>query len=104
MSAGTSEQWYKLWDKFVAESDANEKLKLLSGLASVKDTVLLKRLLVLAEDETYIRSQDYFTCVKYIAANPIGEPIVWDYVRCVVGFKFCWGVSIFGFSEKIGRF
>lgn len=39
------------------------------------------RLVVLAEDETYIRSQDYFTCLKYIAANPIGEPIVWDYVR-----------------------
>lgn len=43
MTAGTSDQWYKLWDKFVAETDANEKLKLLNGLASIKDTVLLTR-------------------------------------------------------------
>lgn len=28
-----------------------------------------------------MRGQDYFTCIQYIAANPVGEPIVWDYVR-----------------------
>lgn len=43
MTAGTSAQWYELWDKFVAETDANEKLKLLNGLASIKDTTLLTR-------------------------------------------------------------
>lgn len=43
MSSGTSEQWYQLWDKFAAETDANEKLKLLNGLALIKDTSLLTR-------------------------------------------------------------
>lgn len=43
MSAGTVKQWHQLWDKFANENDANEKLKLLNGLASVKDTTLLKR-------------------------------------------------------------
>lgn len=35
----------------------------------------------LAWNETYVRGQDYFTCLGYIAANPVGESIVWDYVR-----------------------
>lgn len=35
----------------------------------------------MAWDEKNVRSQDYFTCLSNIASNPIGEPIVWDYVR-----------------------
>lgn len=43
MKAGTPTEWYALWDRFVKESDASEKLKLLSGLASIKDATLLNR-------------------------------------------------------------
>ena len=35
----------------------------------------------LAWFEENVRGQDYFSCLQNIAANPIGEPIVWDYVR-----------------------
>lgn len=35
----------------------------------------------LAWDEKHVRGQDYFSCLSNIAANPIGEPIVWEYVR-----------------------
>ncbi len=28
-----------------------------------------------------VRSQDYFTVLEYISANPVGLPIVWDFVR-----------------------
>lgn len=28
-----------------------------------------------------MRGQDYFTCLQNIASNPVGEPLVWDYVR-----------------------
>ena len=28
-----------------------------------------------------VRSQDYFTLLIYMAWNPVGEPIVWDFVR-----------------------
>lgn len=28
-----------------------------------------------------MRQQDYFTCLANIAANRVGEPLVWDYVR-----------------------
>lgn len=37
--------------------------------------------MLLAWDEKNVRGQDYFSCLSNIAANPIGEPLVWDYVR-----------------------
>ena len=33
------------------------------------------------EDESLIREQDYFNVLTYIADNPVGNPLVWDYVR-----------------------
>lgn len=39
------------------------------------------RFIDLAWDEKNVRSQDYFSCLQLIAANQIGEPIVWEYVR-----------------------
>ena len=39
----TSEYWNELWEKFVAETDAGEKLRLLNGLAHVNDPSLLIR-------------------------------------------------------------
>ncbi|KAH8312022.1 hypothetical protein KR044_009052 [Drosophila immigrans] len=73
--------WEKLLEIFKAEADANEKLKLMQGLAGVQDAQLLYRLLELASDESIVRSQDYVTCLQNIAANPVGEPIVWEYYR-----------------------
>lgn len=35
----------------------------------------------LAWNESYVRGQDYFTCLQYIAQNRVGQPLVWDYVR-----------------------
>lgn len=35
----------------------------------------------MATDVNNVRSQDYFTCLQYISANTVGEPIVWDYYR-----------------------
>ncbi|XP_063912999.1 aminopeptidase A-like isoform X2 [Zophobas morio] len=73
--------WNKVFDLFAKESDANEKLKLMNGLANVRNPSLLTKLIELAKNETVVRGQDYFTLLQYIAANPIGTPIVWDYVR-----------------------
>lgn len=39
------------------------------------------RFLAMCMDEQYIRSQDTFTCLQLISGNPIGTPLVWDWVR-----------------------
>ncbi|XP_049821502.1 aminopeptidase A isoform X3 [Aethina tumida] len=81
MKTADEATWEKLFEVFKAETDSNEKLKLLYGLASINDTAILQKLLNLAADETYIRNQDYFTFLSYVSANKLGTSIVWDYVR-----------------------
>ncbi|XP_030767468.1 glutamyl aminopeptidase-like isoform X2 [Sitophilus oryzae] len=73
--------WYKLLEIYEAESDANEKLKLINGLANVKNTTLLEKLLELTKDTTVVRSQDYFTVLGYISVNTAGTDLIWDFVR-----------------------
>lgn len=38
---GSKEDWNKVWDKFAAELDANEKAKLMAAIAQSQDTTIL---------------------------------------------------------------
>lgn len=81
LSVGNEDTWFQMWDLFIAEPDAQEKIKLMSGLSAVQVPWILQRFVELAWDERNVRGQDYFSCLQNIASNRIGEPIVWDYVR-----------------------
>ncbi|KAL3279074.1 hypothetical protein HHI36_016588 [Cryptolaemus montrouzieri] len=81
MQSANREKWEKMLAIFKEETDANEKLKQLHGLASVKDPSLLIRLLDLAKDESYVRKQDYHIFMSMMGRNPVALPIVWDYIR-----------------------
>ncbi|KAL7728103.1 hypothetical protein ACLKA6_002245 [Drosophila palustris] len=80
-SVGNQEIWETVWELFVNEADASEKSKLMYGLSAVQEPWLLQRYINLAWNEEYVRGQDYFTCLTYISSNPMGESLVWDYVR-----------------------
>lgn len=73
--------WEQLLELYKSESDASEKVKLMYGLSAVQDGQLLYRLIELANDESIVRSQDYMTYAQYIAANPVGTQIYWEYYR-----------------------
>ncbi|GLV31099.1 uncharacterized protein CBL_12173 [Carabus blaptoides fortunei] len=75
------QDWQKVFEKYMKENDAQEKLKLLRGLASTNNLNLLNTLLERAQNENVVRSQDYFTCLQYISGNQVGTALVWDYVR-----------------------
>jgi len=79
--AGDEEIWYKVWEKYLKDGDATEKAKLMISLSSIEKPIILNQFINLAWDEKNVRSQDYFTCLQNIAANPIGENLVWHYVR-----------------------
>ncbi|KAK9884995.1 hypothetical protein WA026_009224 [Henosepilachna vigintioctopunctata] len=81
MKTADNAKWEKMFKIFKEETDASEKLKLLRGLTSVNNPSLLTRMLEFSKDETYIRKQDYFTFIVMVSRNPIGLPLVWDYVR-----------------------
>ncbi|KAI8123265.1 Glutamyl aminopeptidase [Lucilia cuprina] len=79
--AGNEETWNQVFDLFVTEQDAQEKVKLMEALAAINEPWILQRYINLAWNESYVRSQDYFSCLQYIAQNRVGQPLVWDYVR-----------------------
>lgn len=55
-------------------------MNLISGI-NFTTFLLLHRYIELAWDGSNVRSQDYFQVLQNVADNPIGELIVWDYVR-----------------------
>nr|CAD7397386.1 unnamed protein product [Timema cristinae] len=80
-STGGEDIWDKMWQMYMNETDAQERTKLLYGLASVPEPWLLHRYIEYAKDESNVRSQDFFTVLHFIASNPVGNPIVWDFIR-----------------------
>ncbi|CAG9823832.1 unnamed protein product [Phaedon cochleariae] len=81
MKKANESVWNELLEIYKQESDANEKLKLMRGLASTENVTILTGLIDLAKDENVVRGQDYFTVLQYISINPLGTELVWQWVR-----------------------
>lgn len=78
---GDEASWNTMFRRFVAETDSTEKLKLMRGLAGIRSDWILNKFIATATDENYVRSQDFFGCLSAISGNPIGTPLVWNWVR-----------------------
>ncbi|XP_059422397.1 glutamyl aminopeptidase [Carassius carassius] len=78
--SGSVQSWEIMFRKYISATLAQEKDKLLYGLASVEDNTLLHRLLEAAKNESIVRSQDVFTLVQYVSRNPLGKTMAWDWV------------------------
>uniref|UniRef100_A0AAY4C819 Aminopeptidase n=1 Tax=Denticeps clupeoides TaxID=299321 RepID=A0AAY4C819_9TELE len=78
-TVGTREKWEVMFQRYQAATLAQEKDKLLYGLASVEDISLLNRLLEACKDESVVRSQDLFTVVRYVSLNKYGKQMAWDW-------------------------
>ncbi|XP_020775323.2 glutamyl aminopeptidase [Boleophthalmus pectinirostris] len=77
--SGTAAKWETMFQRYTTSTLAQEKDKLLYGLASVEDVNLLYRLLEASKDESVVRSQDLFTLVRYVSYNPLGQSMAWDW-------------------------
>ena len=75
------EAWETMFQRYLKEKNSQQKSKLLYGLSQVKETWILERFLILAKNESNIRSQDYFTTLSYISYNPIGNYLVWNFIQ-----------------------
>ncbi|KAJ7327041.1 hypothetical protein JRQ81_016800 [Phrynocephalus forsythii] len=80
-NSGNEESWNYMFEKYTSTPLAQEKEKLLYGLASVKNITLLDRFIKCVYNASLIRSQDVFTVLRYISYNPYGKTMVWDWVR-----------------------
>jgi len=81
LSKGDEATWNTMLQRYTDETNAQEKTKLLKGLAWINQPWMIRQFLRLAKNETIVRGQDYMLCLRYIAQNPIGLPIVWEFIR-----------------------
>ncbi|KAF3693482.1 Glutamyl aminopeptidase [Channa argus] len=77
--SSTEAKWNTMFQRYKETSLAQEKDKLLYGLASVENAELLYKLLEATKDESVVRSQDLFTVVRYVSYNPLGQSMAWDW-------------------------
>ncbi|NXY83991.1 AMPE aminopeptidase, partial [Alcedo cyanopectus] len=80
-NSGTEDSWNYMFRKYQETPLAQEKEKLLYGLASVKNVTLLDRYLKYIYNTSLIKSQDVFTVLKYISYNTYGKTMAWDWMR-----------------------
>ncbi|KFW60823.1 Glutamyl aminopeptidase, partial [Pygoscelis adeliae] len=80
-NSGNESSWNYMFKKYQETSLAQEKEKLLYGLASVKNITLLDRYLKYIYNSSFIKSQDVFTVLKYISYNAYGKTMAWDWIR-----------------------
>ncbi|XP_056248698.1 glutamyl aminopeptidase [Seriola aureovittata] len=78
-NSGNEAKWNTMFEKYKNSPLAQEKDKLLYGLASVEDVRLLYKLLEATKNENVVRSQDLFTVVRYVSLNPLGQSMAWDW-------------------------
>ncbi|XP_044022060.1 glutamyl aminopeptidase isoform X2 [Siniperca chuatsi] len=78
-SSSTEAKWSIMFQRYKDTALAQEKDKLLYGLASVENMALLYKLLEATKDESVVRSQDLFTVVRYVSYNPLGQSMAWDW-------------------------
>ncbi|KAE8289438.1 Glutamyl aminopeptidase [Larimichthys crocea] len=78
-NSSSEAEWNIMFQRYKNTTLAQEKDKLLYGLASVDSVALLFKLLEATKDESVIRSQDLFTVVRYVSYNPLGQNMAWDW-------------------------
>ncbi|XP_064458599.1 putative aminopeptidase-2 [Ornithodoros turicata] len=74
-------EWQFMWEKYLKEVSAQERVNLLYGMAHVRSPPLIHRYLTYAMNESYIRRQDFFSVLSFLAGNTVGRDIVWKFVR-----------------------
>uniref|UniRef100_A0A3Q4GII6 Aminopeptidase n=1 Tax=Neolamprologus brichardi TaxID=32507 RepID=A0A3Q4GII6_NEOBR len=93
-------EWDFAWRMYKNATIASEAEKLLYALSCTKQPWLLNRYLEYCLDPTMIRKQDATFTINYIAGNPIGQPLAWDFIR---PSNVCLFFSYGGGSISFGR-
>ncbi|XP_020286525.1 glutamyl aminopeptidase-like isoform X2 [Pseudomyrmex gracilis] len=76
-----SQAWHRLFDKFLNETDPNEKNRIMYGLTGIESDIILRKFIEMAKQEQYVRPQDFLNCLIMISKNTYGSIEVWDWVR-----------------------
>uniref|UniRef100_A0A8D3D6V7 Aminopeptidase n=1 Tax=Scophthalmus maximus TaxID=52904 RepID=A0A8D3D6V7_SCOMX len=81
IAGGGVKEWDFAWSMYKNAAVASEANKLMAALSCTTQPWLLNRYLDYCLDPEKIRKQDAASTIAYIASNPIGQSLAWDFVR-----------------------
>ncbi|XP_071975412.1 glutamyl aminopeptidase [Engystomops pustulosus] len=82
MQSNDEESWNFMFQKYLETPLAQEKEKLLQGLASTNSIPLLDRYLKQIYNQNLIKTQDALNVIYYISVyTKLGQQMAWDWVR-----------------------
>ncbi|XP_070178504.1 uncharacterized protein [Littorina saxatilis] len=88
VAEGDTTDWVFVYKHYTIDDDTTESTNLRHALSCTKDPVLLRRLLNMALDPEEIRTQDVATTIQWVAENPLGRDIAFQfYVDNFEGIK-----------------
>ncbi|XP_026233377.1 aminopeptidase Ey-like [Anabas testudineus] len=88
IAAGGVKEWDFAWSMYKNATIASEADKLMHALSCTKEPWLLNRYLEYSLDPKMIRKQDATATIVYIASNPIGQPLAWNFIRAKWDYIF----------------
>uniref|UniRef100_A0A0L8GD67 ERAP1-like C-terminal domain-containing protein n=2 Tax=Octopus bimaculoides TaxID=37653 RepID=A0A0L8GD67_OCTBM len=78
---GDEDEWNFVYNKYKTSTVVIEKSSILNALSCTRHPWLLNKYLKISMNPEKIRYQDVSTVLSGISSNPIGEKIVWDFIR-----------------------
>uniref|UniRef100_A0A147BG10 glutamyl aminopeptidase n=1 Tax=Ixodes ricinus TaxID=34613 RepID=A0A147BG10_IXORI len=78
---GNETIWDAMLQRYLAEPMPAERKKLIKGLASVRDSSLIERLLQQSLNESVVKKEDFRTLIEQLATNELGLQRAWNFVR-----------------------
>uniref|UniRef100_A0A3P9JI76 Aminopeptidase n=1 Tax=Oryzias latipes TaxID=8090 RepID=A0A3P9JI76_ORYLA len=92
MAAGGVEEWDFMWSIY-RKNDTSDPDNLIYALSCTRQPWLINRYLEYCLDPEKVSEKDVISAITYMAYNPVGQPLLWDFVRTNwedLAEKVCW--------------
>ncbi|XP_023809437.1 aminopeptidase Ey-like [Oryzias latipes] len=80
MAAGGVEEWDFMWSIY-RKNDTSDPDNLIYALSCTRQPWLINRYLEYCLDPEKVSEKDVISAITYMAYNPVGQPLLWDFVR-----------------------
>ncbi|XP_076823238.1 aminopeptidase N-like [Clavelina lepadiformis] len=102
ISNGDSNDWDFLWQKYLNESNSQEKAALEYGLTCVRTPWIIQRLLEFTINDDYVKKQDATGIFQDLCRNEYARDQTWDFIRKEWDFIFqTYGIGLSSFNGLI---
>uniref|UniRef100_A0A3B3IF39 Aminopeptidase n=1 Tax=Oryzias latipes TaxID=8090 RepID=A0A3B3IF39_ORYLA len=105
MAAGGVEEWDFMWSIY-RKNDTSDPDNLIYALSCTRQPWLINRYLEYCLDPEKVSEKDVISAITYMAYNPVGQPLLWDFVRTnweVLNFSCLFALQLLQFKEELKK-